>query len=527
LKKYITLFAFLFAHTGLNAQSVPQQIIFEGLTGNQLLDSLAVHYYPNTVLSYNNARDEMFSYIYNEDGVVFCLYTGDTILIAEGEPNPRTIANNHSPNWNTEHLYPQSKGADSGFANSDMHHLRPTRSDVNSSRGNSPFGFISDELVSNWWGEDGSQSAQPAGDLSDWSRAMGSSRFEPKDDSKGDVARSVFYFYTVYRTQADAADASFFTSMMDDLREFHNGNEVNLLESERNDAIALIQGNINPFILDTTLVRRAFFENFDTDTNTEGDYIVDFEEAIKGSYAEGIVTLNGLAWTLSNTLIGSDASDMKVGSKSARFRHQTDGHAFMELVDELENGVGEISFVYARSNFSGDRSDVAPTLVVEVNVNSEWIQTGETIDLDGVDEFTEFYSDVQLSEAVKIRIRSIDGTSGRRFNVDNITITDAADVVTSVDFDNGTQPREFALEQNYPNPFNPSTIIRYNLQYDGNVKLEVYDLIGRRIALLVDDFKEAGTHEVRFDAAGLSSGMYIYRLTSGSHTRVRKMTLIR
>lgn len=527
MKKFIVLFAFLFAQAGVVAQTVPQQIIFEGLTGNQLLDSLAVHYYPNTVLSYNNARDEMFSYIYNEDGLVYCLYTGDTILIAEGEPNPRTIANSHVPNWNTEHIYPQSKGADSGFANSDMHHLRPTRADVNSSRGNSPFGFIPDVLVSNWWGEDGSQTVQPAGDLSDWSRAMGSSRFEPKDDSKGDIARSVFYFFTVYRTQADAADASFFTSMMDDLRVFHNGNEVNLLESERNDAIALIQGNINPFILDTTLLRRAFFENFDTDTDTEGDYIVNFEDATKGGYAAGIVSLNGLAWTLSNTLIGSDASDMKVGSKSARFRHQTDANAFMEMVDELEFGVGEISFLYARSNFTGDRSDVAPTIVVEVHVNEEWIQVGETIDLDGVDEFTEFYSDVQLSSAVKIRIRSVDGTSGRRFNIDNLTITDAAEVVTSVDYDKVTEPREFALQQNYPNPFNPSTIISYNLRDAGIVKLEVFDMIGRRVAVLVEGVKESGAHEVRFNANALSSGVYIYRLSAGSQTLVRQMTLIK
>ena len=420
MKKFISLFAFLFVHAGLVAQTVPQQIIFEGLTGNQLLDSLAVHYYPKTVLNYNNARDQMFSYIYNEDGVVYCIYTGDTILIDEGEPNPRTIANNHSPNWNTEHIYPQSKGAQSGFSNSDLHHLQPTRADVNSSRGNSPFGFVPDELVSNWWGPDGSQTTQPAGDLSLYSRAMGSSRFQPRHEMKGNSARAVFYFFTVYRDQAIEADPSFFSSMMEDLRVFHNENQVNLLEAERNEAIALIQGNINPFILDTTLVRRAYFENYDPEIIVDGNYFVDFESASKTGYASGIASLNGLAWNFDEALVGTEANDLKIGARSARFRTL----AKMEMVDQLTSGAGTISFLYGRSNFSSDRTGVAPVLVTEIEVDGVWEQVGENIDLDGIDTLTEFRVDVQQPGPVRVRIRTISGTSGRRFNIDNIYITE-------------------------------------------------------------------------------------------------------
>jgi hypothetical protein len=76
-----------------------------------------------------------------------------------------------------------------------------------------------------------------------------------------------------------------------------------------------------------------------------------------------------------------------------------------------------------------------------------------------------------------------------------------------------TVPTEFALEQNYPNPFNPSTLIRYAIQSSGVVKLAVYDILGRKVLQLVDQEQPAGAYEVRCDARGLPSGMYIYQLS--------------
>ena len=88
-------------------------------------------------------------------------------------------------------------------------------------------------------------------------------------------------------------------------------------------------------------------------------------------------------------------------------------------------------------------------------------------------------------------------------------------------------PVEFALLGNYPNPFNPSTIIRYTLDSSSEVNLTVYDLSGRAVADLVNGYRDAGSHEVTFDASGLASGVYIYRLTSGSQTAVGKMMLMK
>ncbi|MFU8862049.1 MAG: endonuclease [Cyclonatronaceae bacterium] len=425
------LFALLiFLPLSVWGQSVHQEILFEGLTGNELLDSLVVHYKPSTVLSYDDARDLMFSEIYNEDGINICVYTGDTIEIPFGDPNPRTIANAHVPNWNTEHVYPQSKGAGSGNARRDLHHLMPVRGDVNSSRGNSPFGFVDDNDVTTWWGENGSQTTLPSGDTSEWSKAMGSSRFEPMDATKGNLARAVFYFYTMYRAQAEAADPTFFQAQFEALREFHNHDKVDALEVERTFQIADVQSDKpNPFVIDTTLVRRIFFENFEFEPQVvEGEYFADFaafSSGSKGSFAEGTVDLNGISWTMSNALIGSLDGDMKIEERSARLRHESDEPALIRMEGDKSMGLGTVSFYYSRSDFSGDRSGVAPAFVVEYSVDQgeNWTQTGPVIDLEGVNELTAFESEINHKGIGRIRMRSVSGGNGKRFNIDNILIT--------------------------------------------------------------------------------------------------------
>ncbi len=88
-------------------------------------------------------------------------------------------------------------------------------------------------------------------------------------------------------------------------------------------------------------------------------------------------------------------------------------------------------------------------------------------------------------------------------------------------------PRRASLHQNYPNPFNPSTSIRYSLPSSGRVKLSVFDVLGRRIATLVDGFQTSGTHEVRFDAGAFVSGLYLYSLETESTKLTRTMTLVK
>lgn len=88
-------------------------------------------------------------------------------------------------------------------------------------------------------------------------------------------------------------------------------------------------------------------------------------------------------------------------------------------------------------------------------------------------------------------------------------------------------PAEVRLEQNFPNPFNPTTTIRFSLPETADVRLAVYDVTGREVALLTSGTLAAGVHQVSFDAARFASGVYLYRLQAGSHTLTRRMTLVK
>jgi hypothetical protein len=88
-------------------------------------------------------------------------------------------------------------------------------------------------------------------------------------------------------------------------------------------------------------------------------------------------------------------------------------------------------------------------------------------------------------------------------------------------------PAEFALLQNYPNPFNPATVIRYQIPVRSKVTVKVCDLLGRNVATLVDEVQEAGDRSVEWDASGMSSGVYFYRLQAGVVTQSKKLILLR
>ncbi len=88
-------------------------------------------------------------------------------------------------------------------------------------------------------------------------------------------------------------------------------------------------------------------------------------------------------------------------------------------------------------------------------------------------------------------------------------------------------PKDFSLVQNYPNPFNPSTQIAFSLPTASTVKLEVFDLLGRRVALLADGMLNAGYHTRLFDGSDLSSGMYLYRIQAGEFVQVKKMMMLK
>jgi hypothetical protein len=101
----------------------------------------------------------------------------------------------------------------------------------------------------------------------------------------------------------------------------------------------------------------------------------------------------------------------------------------------------------------------------------------------------------------------------------NITMSDVKSEASNV--------KEFSLEQNYPNPFNPTTTINYSVAKEGQVKLTVYNMLGGKVATIVNEYKPAGHYSVQFNGSRLSSGIYLYKLESGNFTAEKKLILLK
>jgi hypothetical protein len=102
-----------------------------------------------------------------------------------------------------------------------------------------------------------------------------------------------------------------------------------------------------------------------------------------------------------------------------------------------------------------------------------------------------------------------------------------SEMVTSADPVATEWPHGYLLQQNYPNPFNPSTTITYELPKSSDVRLIVYDLLGREVSVLVNERMHAGTHEVQVDARNLASGVYVYHLQAGAFMSTKRMLILK
>ena len=139
----------------------------------------------------------------------------------------------------------------------DLHHLVPTRANINTLRRNAQFAEISDEQNKYWIYKDKVFTIIPRKDIHLYSESK-SNAFEPSEFRKGDIARSMFYFYTFYHSQADKKNKTYFSSMLPDLCRWHRSDKVDSTEIIRTFAIARIQSNINPFNFDPSLAERCY-----------------------------------------------------------------------------------------------------------------------------------------------------------------------------------------------------------------------------------------------------------------------------
>jgi len=244
------IYIILFYSTALS-----QDVIGENLYLNNLIEFIQENYTTNNVLSYNSARDVLYGNIDNENGSVSCIYTNFTVNnVPVNDPRPIV----YNGGIDCEHIWPQSLYFGSSPMKSDMHHLRPCKSNVNSSRGNKPYNEIIDSQTDTWYWLNYSSSNIPSSNINEYSESK-SGNFEPREDRKGDVARAIFYFYTIY---TNVADDDFFNTQKEILFEWHLQDSVTENEIDRTWSIASYQNNIpNPFIIDQTLIYRAYFFN--------------------------------------------------------------------------------------------------------------------------------------------------------------------------------------------------------------------------------------------------------------------------
>ncbi|MEQ8523238.1 endonuclease [Gracilimonas sp.] len=335
-KKFNLLFITLFFcgfHSLLKAQT---EDILPDEYGSELISSIKEDYYPTTIKSYNTARDSMFiSLDVTSSGKIYCVYTGLEVT-ADGSRTPGSSGSE----FNTEHVWPQGFFDSASPMVSDIHHLFPTWQTVNSIRGSLKFAEISDAETDTWLYNGTQSSSIPVSNINLYSEAT-TTAFEPREDFKGNIARAIFYFWTLYQDNSDVVSEgtndAFFSDMKETLYEWHAQDPVNADEVARSLRIESIQGNKNPFIHDTTLIRRAYF---DTLASPVSDPEAEF------SFREISFQLDADNGTkdYSNKLYfhdnGTEDQDGYDGSKLASI---TPGNPYMYFVQNF--GAGEVQLV--------------------------------------------------------------------------------------------------------------------------------------------------------------------------------------
>ncbi|MNK72052.1 Extracellular ribonuclease precursor [compost metagenome] len=210
----------------------------QGQTGMALLVTLQSTVSKHKDLGYNGARNVMFGDLDDDldNNVVDCVYTG---MKVSGVKDSGTAFKDGS-GLNTEHTWPQSLGA-TGPAKADLHHLFPSDVETNGARGSHPFGEVKQPTHAFPKLEVGGKQSILG------INGKGKTVFEPRDEHKGDVARALFYFYTVYGYRG-GADVSNFRVEEETLKKWHVLDPVDAAERKRNDGIYAVQGNRNPYV---------------------------------------------------------------------------------------------------------------------------------------------------------------------------------------------------------------------------------------------------------------------------------------
>jgi endonuclease I len=231
------------------------------LEGESLVDAIRNDFTPAQLLNDTQVKDTLYARVFIEQDSVRCIYSGLSRFLPSGVDPSQWLFGEGSEvgSINLEHGWPQAKGAGEGTnGHMNMHHLYPSRSAINTDRSNFPFGEIPDAQSQKWYYKDVVVNSIPISNIDAYSEFK-AGEFEPRESVKGDIARAMFYFWTIYREDALAADPLFFDQQRHDLCQWHEQDPVDDFERIRNERIAVYQeGKQNPFLLDCSLARRTY-----------------------------------------------------------------------------------------------------------------------------------------------------------------------------------------------------------------------------------------------------------------------------
>lgn len=466
------------------AAQTPPQTLFPGLTGQALRDAIVATHSLASAPSDDEGRDLLYSVIDREErggqAGAACLYS-DFFVPFDCLPNcdPSQDIFNDGDGLNQEHTWPRGQGADSGLFERDLHHLFPSRVNVNADRGDLPFGESPDTQTTAWYYLDRQQSTPPPlAERDRWSERQGTTRFEPREGREGDVARAILYAYALYGPDGTGqASTPFWEQMRPVLLGWHRADPATADDRARSDRVADHQTTVsgvfafNPFVVDSSLAARAFYpETLPPPTP---------DVTVRASVTSG--------GTVPST-----------GGRSCFDVAVTNGEASAVTVD-----VWLVASGPAAPRLLVTRFLVATTLPAGQTRSGNVCQTVPGSIPDGTYSVTFAAGDFE-TETV--------------YGSDDVLIvkggtTRGASVLASV-----------AVS---PNPFAGATQLRFTLAAPADVTLGVYDLLGREVVRLVDGPIVAGAHTVPFEAAALPSGVYTYRLQAGGTVQTGRLVLAR
>ena len=216
-------------------------------------------------------------------------------------------------------------------------------------------------------------------------------------------------------------------------------------------------------------------------------------------YAQRVNTTGAVQWTATGVIICTAVGDQ----------------IFSQLVSDGNNG----AYITWEDHRNAGNSDIYAQRIAS-NAALNWAATGFEICTFANDQLRPYLVSNGNQGAIVVWQ---DYRSGNNFDVYEVGFNTSG--IIGIDPFGNYTPDEFSLSQNFPNPFNPVTVINYGLKTSGNVKITIFNTLGENIGVILNKVQSAGTHTVTWDAAGYPSGVYFYKLETGSFTDIKKMVL--